>query len=737
MIARVTLEIALGKELDYAVPAHLEADVHVGSRVRIPLGKRQVMGVVTALAASSRVESPREIEGVVGKRNLVTAPILSLARWMSGYYCCPIETVLKCVLPGSVRTQREKFRRLLWVRAIEGPAATPRLTPRQREIWEQVRKRGRVPMAQALRSLGTTPATLRRLEALGLVEIGKEVAGRDPFADESILPSRKLDLNPAQKQALESILEPCGQGRSGVFLLHGVTGSGKTEVYLQAMEACLERGRGAIMLVPEISLTPQTVERFKARFEGGSSPARVAVLHSHLSDGERHDEWHRIRDGSARIAIGARSAIFAPVERLGLIVVDEEHETSYKQGDGPRYQARDLAVLRARNEDAVAVLGSATPSLESYHNALEGKYRLLSLPDRADSRTLPRVIVVDMRLEARREKGVPIFSRRLREGIARRLEKKEQVILFLNRRGYASSLQCLECGYVAGCPRCSLSLTFHRSSGLLRCHLCGHRQAVPKRCPEPSCGGADLRLAGIGTQRVEEALGKLFPRARVRRMDADTLRRKNDYRRFLQDFRSGRTDILLGTQMIAKGLHFPNVTLVGIVLADMGLHIPDFRAGERTFQLLTQVAGRAGRGDVEGQVIVQAYTPFHPAIQHARHHDFTGFYQQEIEHRREHSYPPVNRLCSLTLRGRDEEATGRAAEELCARLEAGLAEIFDLIVSGPAPALVARAEDHFRFQILLRTRHMPALARRLGPLVRGLDPPGDVRIQVDVDPIDP
>jgi len=542
------------------------------------------------------------------------------------------------------------------------------------------------------------------------------------------------------------------------FLLHGVTGSGKTEVYLQALAHALEQGKGAIVLVPEISLTPQTVERFKARFSSGKLQTLVAVLHSHLSAGERHDEWHKIRQGRARIVIGARSAIFAPVEPLGLIIVDEEHEHSYKQEEAPRYHARDVAIMRGRMENAVVVLGSATPSLESYYNCKHGKYTLLELPERVDDQKMPHVRVVDMRQAASRQRGkegIPIFSPQLKEAITQRLEKHEQTILFLNRRGYSTSLQCPKCGEVVQCPNCSLALTFHRQEQKLCCHICGHVAPVPSVCPNVKCKNPAIRFAGTGTQRVEETLAKLFPQARIKRMDADTMKRKDDYRKVLGDFRTGKTDILVGTQMIAKGLHFPNVTLVGIIYADLALHQPDFRAGERTFQLLTQVAGRAGRGDVEGEVFVQAFAPFHPAIQYARRHDFTGFYEQEIEFREQLKYPPVSRVALLTLKGRNEDKVKFSAEHLRKVLEstvhnpqsaAGSAsaksdyglktvDFRDLIIAGPAPAPLLRAETFYRYQIMLRTRAMSKLSQALAKIIETLALPEDVTLMVDIDPV--
>jgi primosomal protein N' (replication factor Y) len=502
----------------------------------------------------------------------------------------------------------------------------------------------------------------------------------------------------------------------------------------------------------------------------------VAVLHSHLSAGERHDEWQKIRQGRARIVIGARSAIFAPVEPLGLLIVDEEHEHSYKQEESPRYHARDVAVVRGQMEGAVVVLGSATPSMESFYNVHRGKYTLLEMPSRVDDRKMPIVRVVDLRAENRKAKGVQIFSEKLKEALAQRLERKEQSILFLNRRGWSASLQCPSCGYVAQCPNCSVSLTYHRAAQKLLCHICGHTAPVPRACPEPKCANPAIRYGGLGTERVEDTLKKLFPHARVKRMDSDTLKRKEDYRRVLGDFRTGKIDILVGTQMIAKGLHFPNVTLVGIVHADLSLHIPDFRAGERTFQLLTQVAGRAGRGDVEGEVIVQAFTPFHPAIQYARRHDYSGFYEQEIEYREQLKYPPIARIALLVVKGRNEEKVAFWAEHLRRELEKLIASettsgrengktgrrenvsgeldlggvdlpssrlpafpssisLRDLIIAGPAAAPLARAETFYRYQIMLRTRQMTTLSRHLAKLTEAIQLPDDVTLMIDIDPV--
>jgi len=759
MIARVSLEIALRREFDYAIPPELAGKVDVGSRVQVPFGPRKLLGVVTAVAEESGQANLKSILKIIGAQTLVTPKVLKLARWIGEYYCCAPERALKSVLPEAVRNEDAGWRERLYVRVLPAGGEFPKLPPRQQDVWNLVEQRRGLLLSELISLAKTTAATVRKLEDRGLIEISPEISERDPYAREHILPSQPLTLNAEQVTALEQITRvmdaPAAvyQASTSTFLLHGVTGSGKTEIYLQAIAHALEQGKGAIVLVPEISLTPQTVERFKARFSSGKLQTLVAVLHSHLSSGERHDEWHKIRQGRARIAIGARSAIFAPVEPLGLIVVDEEHEHTYKQEEAPRYHARDVAVMRGRMEQAVVVLGSATPSMESFYNCRRGKFALLELRQRVDDQKMPYVRVVDMRQTRRDGKGPPVFSPQLKEAITQRLERKEQTILFLNRRGYSSSLICEKCGHVCGCPNCSLALTYHRSGQVLRCHLCGYSERVPSVCPNEKCQNPGIRYSGLGTQKVEEVLGKLFPQARIRRMDADVMKRKDDYRQVLGEFRTGKIDILIGTQMIAKGLHFPNVTLVGIIFADMALHQPDFRAGERTFQLLTQVAGRAGRGDIEGEVFVQAFTPFHPAIQYARRHDFLGFYEQEIEFREQLKYPPASRVALLTLKGRNEDKVKFSAEHVKREVEArALAAktksaasdpaadagrgISDLIIAGPAPAPLLRAENFYRYHIMLRTRAMSRLSQLLAQLTTTLTLPEDVTLAVDIDPVD-
>ncbi|MDE2680703.1 MAG: primosomal protein N' [Verrucomicrobiota bacterium] len=732
MVARVTLEIALRREFDYLIPPEFAGRVEVGTRVKVPFGRRQVLGCVTALAESSTFETLKPILKVIGAQSLVTPRVLELARWMADYYCCAPETALKSVLPDAIRKEQDGWRERLFARVMPGADGIDALTKRQTEIYHVIKEHRSIALQELLRLTGTTAQTVRKLEDKNLIEIAPQITERDPYANEQFIPTTPLKLNPEQAKALEKIRVESGR----VFLLHGVTGSGKTEVYLQAIARALEEGKGAIVLVPEISLTPQTVERFKARFSSGPLQTLVAVLHSHLSAGERHDEWHKIRQGRAKIVIGARSAIFAPVEPLGLIIVDEEHEHSYKQGEAPRYHARDVAVVRGQREGATVVLGSATPSLESYHNAKRGKYTLLKMPSRVDDKRMPLVRVLDMRTEkSKGDKGPPIFSQRLKDAIHHRLEAGEQTILFLNRRGFATSMQCPDCGLVAECPNCSLSLTYHRHEQSLRCHICGHRDHAPQRCPNEKCRSPKIRFHGLGTEKVEDVLRKLFPKANVCRMDSDALKRKDDFRRILGDFQRGKIDILVGTQMIAKGLHFPRVTLVGIVYADTSLHLADFRAGERTFQLLTQVAGRAGRGDVEGEVVVQTFSPVHPAVQFARRHDFEGYFEAEMEFREQLLYPPFTRAALLTIRGRNEDKVKFSADHIKRELEKLIPKLPDLVIAGPAPAPLLRAENFYRYQIMLRLGKMSALSRHLALIDTQLTLPDDVALTIDIDPV--
>src|SRR5205809_275399 len=736
--ARVIIDRAIHRELDYSVPETLTERVGVGSRVRVPFRDKSALGTVVAVLEESKVEGIRPIEALVGEGPILSEQLLELAKWIGAYYCCPIETVMRSMLPQVIRRAEVGWKKQLFVQPgckIDNDQLEKlqRRAPRQAELLEAIsRLDAPVRAADLLRQTSLENQTLRALVKRGLAEMREEAIVRDPHADEQFIATSNLVLNPEQLVALKEIAQALDSPeRARPILLHGVTGSGKTEIYLQAIRATLEHGCSAIVLVPEISLTPQTVERFKGRF--AEAQDAVAVLHSHLSEGERHDEWHKIHSSRARIVIGARSAVFAPLKNLGLIVVDEEHENTYKQEEAPRYHARDVAVVRAKMEKCVAVLGSATPSLESYHNAAIGKYRLLTLTKRIDEKQMPLIRIVDLRQERRKEKAAAILSEKLRAAIADRLEKREQTILFLNRRGFSTSLLCSNCGEARNCPNCSVALTFHRHpavAGRLSCHLCGHTAAVPKKCP--ACGKDALIYYGFGTEKVESTVAQIFPKAVVRRMDADSMTRKEAYRETLRDFRTGKIDILVGTQMIAKGLHFPNVTLVGIINADLALHLPDFRAGERTFQLLTQVAGRAGRGETSGEVFVQTYTPFSPSIQFARHHDFAGYFQQELEFRKRCDFPPFKHAVLITVRSAHEGRAKLSAETLVRRLKESLGSEFILGEATPAP--LEKLQGQFRFHILLRGEAIMRLSRLVRETLDKLPLPEDVLATVDVDP---
>ena len=748
-IAKIVVDLALDREFDYRIPPRLAGAVQIGSRVAVPFGKTTAQGYVVGLADNSQYPHLKEIGDVIGKKPLLGDKVLELTRWMGKYYCCPVELCVKCALPEVVRKGKISWKERQYVKpgkiSAEDLVKLKKRAPKQARALEILQKSSGMFLFKLLKLADTDAATVKKLAEKGYVQLSEQIDDRDPFGGEVFLPSASLVLTADQQKALElcntaidaansdSVVAAALSRRAlssdsapKPVLIHGVTGSGKTEIYLQAIEHALHQGKDSIVLVPEIALTPQTVERFRARFQN----QEVTVLHSNLSAGERHDQWHKIRDGQSHIVIGPRSAVFAPVQALGLIVVDEEHETSYKQEEAPRYNARDVAVMRAKIEHAAVVLGSATPALESFYNAQRGRYTLTSLPSRVDNQKMPLMRIIDMRQEVIRQKGLFVLSRKLRDAIQARLDKSEQVILFLNRRGYATHMFCPKCGYVAKCPNCSVSLTYHRKAAQLLCHLCGFVGRVPDKCPE--CRDPAIKYGGMGTEKVESSIQKTFPKARVQRMDSDMMTRKSLYREILGDFRVGKIDILVGTQMIAKGLHFPNVTLVGIIYADMALHMPDFRAAERTFQLLVQVAGRAGRGDVEGEVIVQSFTPFHSAIQYARQHDFIGFYEEEIETRQQLQYPPVTRMVCVTVRSRSEDKARFVAETLAKGFEKQTATL-KVLMGGATPAPLARVQNQYRYQIVMRSAQISPLVEAVGKVMTATKMPNDVSATVDVD----
>lgn len=733
-IAKVVINLSLDQEFDYRIPASLQGRIRVGSRVQVPFGKGNTTraGYVVGFKPHSAYSGLKEISEVVGDRAQIPNKLVELAQWMSEYYCCPKEQAVRAVLPAVVRSGKIKQKKQQYAVieteekvARELPAMERRAKTQAAFLRALVRSGNSARLSTLIRETGASRSVVKSLEGKGLIRLEERVVERDPFEDDNVLPTQALELTAEQRQALELIQTSLDGDESDTILLHGITGSGKTEVYLQAIAGCLERGEEAIVLVPEISLTPQTIERFRSRF--GDT---VSVLHSGLSDGERFDEWIKIHEGRTKIAVGARSALFAPFRNLALIVVDEEHENTYKQEESPRYNARDVAVVRGKREGATVVLGSATPSTESFYNTTTGKYKLASLKYRADDRKLPRMEIVDMRTEAALRGQAQIFSRRLQELVYQRLEDGEQILIFLNRRGYATQMICTKCGFVARCEECSVTFTYHRQDNLLMCHLCG--AVIPAYTECPHCKDPNIRYSGLGTEKVEAVANRLFPKAHIARMDSDTMTAKNSYIKTLTAFRQGRINILIGTQMIAKGLHFPNVTLVGIVFADLGLHLPDFRAGERTFQLLTQVAGRAGRGEVAGHVVVQSYTPYHPALQYAVDHDFDGFMKEELEQRQSLAFPPATHAVLIHFRGESEIKTSETAEAFLGKLQPLLSQ--DTEVAGPMPSPIAKIRKKFRYQLMLRTTHILRLTRCLRPLVLNANKNKEVDIYADVDP---
>jgi primosomal protein N' (replication factor Y) len=750
MLVSVALPLPLFREFTYAVPDSMAARAGVGSRVVVPVRGRRTIGLVVAVAEPNADVVPKEILAAPDAAPVVSAHLLQLARWMSDYYVAPLGMVLRTMLPAALSAvkapapvQRER-RVARLARALpsllERDAAFKR-APRQRAAYELLESLGgRAPVEHLVAQLGASPSALAALGKRGLVAFEREVVVRDPFLSRPAPPPSAFEPTPAQQAAVQALVR-AGGGES--FVLHGITGSGKTLVYLEFLRQVVDEwGKTAIVLVPEIALTPQTVDRFRAVFGD-----RIAVLHSGLSDGERYDAWLALARGEKRIAVGARSAVFAPLENLGAIILDEEHESTYKQGETPRYHAREVALVRARQEDAVVVLGSATPSLESWHNAELGRHHLLRLPDRVGGGVLPEVEVVDMRRpdpKTHPKRLSPdeyalryVLSEPLDRKLAERLARGEQSILLLNRRGYASFVQCDACGDVAACPNCNVSLTYHRVTERLVCHYCQYAEPMRTACDK--CGGPVLRGRGLGTQQVERVLGERYPAARIARMDMDTTSGKWAHANILDRVGRGEVDILLGTQMIAKGLDFPNVTLVGVVDADVGINVPDFRASERCFQLVSQVSGRAGRGVKRGEVVVQTRVPDHHAVRCAAAHDYAGFVRQELEGRRSPAYPPFARLANVIVSGLSENATMELAQSAGAWLHALVArrEPGALSIIGPAPCPVDRVKQRWRWHLLLKAAEASPLTRVCRYFASRFPVPNayGLRVTVDRDPV--
>lgn len=726
--AEVVFDLSLDKVFDYEIPPELRGQIKVGSRVRAPFRNYEKSGYVLKLKDAPDYPQVKQLHCLESRERQIPPNLLKLATWMAEYYCCPLENAVWTLLPSVVRKGQMEHKQILYVsltaKAANFDAEFDKLTPKQQSVIKTLHKVGSLPNRELLGMVEAGEQTISRLCTLGWLTKEKRVVERNPFQDIIAATAPKHELTEEQSSALSVInAEQDGDDRRPL-VLHGVTGSGKTEVYLQAIAHCLDKGRDAIVLVPEISLTPQTCDRFRSRFGD-----QVSVLHSGLSDGERFDEWTRLNEGRTRIAIGARSALFAPFHNLGLIIVDEEHESSYKQDESPRYNARDVAVVRAKLENAVVILGSATPSLETLYNCELGRYRRLVMANRVDSQPLPEIEFIDMG-EEQALSGSAFFSRRLTQLIRDRLAKNEQTILFLNRRGFASQFLCTKCGYVATCPNCSIAYTYHRKIGKLVCHLCGEQIPAPDRCPQ--CHDEEIRYAGFGTERIESVTRALFPDAIVARMDSDTMTTKDSYRQVLDAFRKGKINILIGTQMIAKGLDFPEVTLVGILQADIGLNQPDFRSSERTFQLVTQVAGRAGRGNTPGLVVVQTFSPYHYALQAAREHDCKRFYDEEMPSRQALDFPPFTHMVMITFRSTEEQL----AADLSAEFARIIVPLLDKAVQtiGPMPAPLAMVKTFYRYQFSLRGGNIRQNIRAIRAALNQLPVHRKVEIAVDVDP---
>ncbi|MBC2012764.1 primosomal protein N' [Listeria marthii] len=790
-IAKVIVDVPamqVDRPFDYFIPEDLEELIRPGMRVSVPFGNRKIQGFVIALGETEENPKLKGIDGVMDLAPVLNEELMELGDWLAEDTLSFRVSAYQAMLPAALRAKYEKYflrldeeneeleqlfegyetldwkvaeaRGLLkqigkWVREgsvevvyqVKNKITNKKVrvvsclkAPHQlAEIIEDMPKNAKaqsrvlaffqafegteITAVDLKKQAETTDTTIKKLADLGLLTIQEKIISRDPYENHQFEKSESLELLPDQQTACEKINAAKEQE---TFLVHGVTGSGKTEIYLQTIEAKLKEGKEAIVLVPEISLTPQMVERFKSRF--GSE---VAVLHSALSSGEKYDEWRKIERKEARVVVGARSAVFAPFENLGIIIIDEEHEASYKQEDNPRYHARDVAIWRATKYQCPVVLGSATPSLESFARAKKGVYTLIELPSRVNDRAMPEVNVVDMREELRKENRTE-FSTELLEKIKDRIAKKEQTVLMLNRRGYSSFVMCRDCGYVVECPNCDISLTYHQSSNQMKCHYCGHEERVPQQCP--SCEGEHIRYFGTGTQKVEESLTKLIPEARVIRMDVDTTRTKGAHEKLLNSFRNHEADILLGTQMIAKGLDFPDITLVGVLNADTMLHLPDFRASERTFQLLTQVSGRAGRHERTGEVVVQSYNPEHYSIEFAKKHDFIGFYNHEMQLRKMGSYPPFYYLTMINVSDENEMKAIRTIQEMAQFLRGKLGP--DAVILGPVPSTITRIKNKYRYQCIIKYKIEPNLKKELKTLITHYqkDQQKGLTITIDVQP---
>ncbi len=801
-IVEVAVGLPVFKTFHYRIPEKMRDSLRIGMRVLVPFKGRRVTGFAVDLLENppKEVEEKlREVEDLLDEAPLIDPQMLRFCRWVADYYIYPLGEVIKTGLPPGLHLKSEliltlaqngkeyrtqgsldpiqlkvikeiercgkvSLKRILkifpgevsksqlvsWKRkgllnidpGIEDKEVKPKfervvkfqrsdfsksISKKQTEILKLLEEKGEIFYSELRQKVKSPSKAIQSLQAKGLVSIFNREVCRDLSVRSRLKPYPRPELTSDQETVLSEILKGIHSNRFSPFLIYGVTGSGKTEIYLRAIEEVIHQGREAIVLVPEISLTPQLLSRFKDRFG-----ENLSLLHSGLGKGERYDQWRKIWRGEVKIAVGARSAIFAPFKNVGIIVVDEEHDPSYKQEEKLRYHARDLAVVRAKQTEATLLLGSATPSLESFHNAERGKFYLLRLPERIENKPLPLVEIVDMRNEK------SLLSERIRAGLQKNIEDKRQSLLFLNRRGFAHFILCPDCGFTVKCPNCSVTLTYHLRDRSLQCHYCDYRIKAPGDCPQ--CEGHRLQAMGTGTERLEQEIRFLFPKAHVSRMDRDTTRQRRSHQQILEGLESGGTDILVGTQMIVKGHDFPNVTFVGVVSADTSLHFPDFRSSERTFQLLTQVAGRAGRGKVSGSVVIQTFSPDHYSIQRAKDHDFIGFYQEESQFRRALDYPPFSRLINFRLVGNSEKKTTAVSKKMGDMGQSLLRKGYGkgLEILGPSAAPFAKMRGKFRWQMLVKGESPKLLhqfARELAFRLEGETKGKGVNLDIDVDPV--
>ncbi|HZZ29306.1 MAG TPA: primosomal protein N' [Pirellulales bacterium] len=737
LVATVVFLGGVEKTFDYSVPDTLRDRVEVGRRVRAPFGRanRLVTGYCVKLETRRDIQRRlKPLSEVTDERTLLSATMIRLTQWMAEHYLCSWAEALEAVLPAGVRSQAGTRRITLLSLAPDAKEKLPeaKLSKKQLEIVRYVAASPHpLEPRQLALALKCTPGPITALRRKGILKATTARISAESQHEPPVARQAHLQLNPDQQAALAAILHPLRQPQHETILIHGVTGSGKTEVYIQAIQEVISYGRQAIVLVPEISLTPQTRERFRARFD------RVAVLHSHLRDAQRHWHWERIAQGEVQVVVGARSAVFAPVPHLGLIILDEEHEGSFKQDTAPRYHAREVALWRAREENVPLVLASATPSLESWYRAEQEEYHLVEMPRRVVGRSLPAVGTIDLRNEFHSRHSRGAVSRQMHQAIEAALREGGQVMLLLNRRGFATHIQCPACGHVVRCPHCDLPMTHHRSEDMALCHYCDYHEGVPSECPE--CHAHGIHFRGLGTQKLEAEIRARFRGVEVLRMDTDAMKAPGSHDRALAAFREGKVQILLGTQMIAKGLDFPNVTLVGVINADTALHLPDFRAAERTFQLVTQVAGRTGRGEKGGRVLVQTFSPDHPAIRAAVKHDFRAFAGQELPLRVAHGYPPITTMIRLVIRGASHEQTKAFAQYMGERLRETILRLgpdSEIRVLGPAAAPFAKLRGQHRFHLQLQSADGDQLRTIIRQATAGLEVPENILWTADVDPLD-